>query len=587
MTSPALAQAGDPPPPPRQDTQSATGVSYRSGAFAYSEVDLTIGGSEFPQALVLQRLYRSDLNGTHSKFAGFQTQGWTVNLAANVSPREREDILIPGDIVVDPYDPTPEKHAYMYSVIRGTGSEGFLDRNYPSYDYSGPFMPLDHGSGTLAQEASGLTYRSHEGELTFNPPTEGSSIKEWWAPDGTVIEYHYTTGSRLKSVFSNRGYAILFEFDGSARWTQACAVNLAHHYVTPTSNCPSGVPSVSYSYASSGGSERLVGATNAVGQTTSYSYTGRGHLGCITLPGQSSCMIQNSYSTCTAAPEPYYVSYYRDLDKVTFQQTATGETFSYSFPATQQCPEDQGAFYTTTLTTADNAQTVVVTNSAGLPSSVRDPLDRTVVREYVSNIVGDPTRLDAVTFPEGDRLEYIHGGCSTDTKTETRRKAKPGSALADIVWSADYSTNWKFCHKPVYMIDANGNRTDYTYSADHGGVLTETGPSVNGVRPQTRYEYAQRYAWIKNSSGGYSRAASPVWVLVRESFCRTASNCAGGADEVVTTYDYGLDSGPNNLWVRGKIVTADGESLRTCYRYDGQGNRISETLPSAGLTSCP
>jgi YD repeat-containing protein len=58
-------------------------------------------------------------------------------------------------------------------------------------------------------------------------------------------------------------------------------------------------------------------------------------------------------------------------------------------------------------------------------------------------------------------------------------------------------------------------------------------------------------------------------------------------DEVLTTYDYGPDSGPNNLFLRGRVVTADGQSLRTCYTYDRFGNRISETLPRAGLTSCP
>ena len=48
-------------------------------------------------------------------------------------------------------------------------------------------------------------------------------------------------------------------------------------------------------------------------------------------------------------------------------------------------------------------------------------------------------------------------------------------------------------------------------------MLTATGPAVPtlqpdgsrpNVQPQTRYTYAQRYAWIKNSSGTYSQAAT-------------------------------------------------------------------------------
>ena len=50
-------------------------------------------------------------------------------------------------------------------------------------------------------------------------------------------------------------------------------------------------------------------------------------------------------------------------------------------------------------------------------------------------------------------------------------------------------------------------------------------------------------------------------------------------------------SGPNNLLVRGQTVTAETQgalmTLRTCYGYDVQGRRISETQPLANLASCP
>jgi hypothetical protein len=38
--------------------------------------------------------------------------------------------------------------------------------------------------------------------------------------------------------------------------------------------------------------------------------------------------------------------------------------------------------------------------------------------------------------------------------------------------------------------------------------------------------------------------------------------CLLAGDEVVTTSDYGPDSGPNILLLRGKVVTADDQSLR-------------------------
>ena len=71
-----------------------------------------------------------------------------------------------------------------------------------------------------------------------------------------------------------------------------------------------------------------------------------------------------------------------------------------------------------------------------------------------------------------------------------------------------------------------------------------------------------------------------------------AAPCAAGAlDEVRTAYDYGPNSGPNNLLPRGQAVTAEaGGQLvthRTCYGYDARGRRISETQPNANLSTCP
>jgi YD repeat-containing protein len=39
--------------------------------------------------------------------------------------------------------------------------------------------------------------------------------------------------------------------------------------------------------------------------------------------------------------------------------------------------------------------------------------------------------------------------------------------------------------------------------------------------------------------------------------------------------------------LRGMTVTADGQTLRTCYGYDVNGRKISETQPLANLTACP
>jgi hypothetical protein len=181
--------------------------------------------------------------------------------------------------------------------------------------------------------------------------------------------------------------------------------------------------------------------------------------------------------------------------------------------------------------------------------------------------------------------------------------AVSGSGLPNLERDANYPstcTNRFTCNKPTSVTDARGNTTDYTYDSSHGGVLTETGPapSAGAPRPQTRHEYAQRYAWILASGGGYVQSAAPVWVQTATSMCRTSAAtgnpsapCATAGDEVRTAFDYGPDSGPNNLLLRGQTVTStDGgvtTTLRTCYSYDRDGRRISETQPNANLGSCP
>ncbi|HMG48236.1 MAG TPA: hypothetical protein VK614_12335 [Allosphingosinicella sp.] len=220
---------------------------------------------------------------------------------------------------------------------------------------------------------------------------------------------------------------------------------------------------------------------------------------------------------------------------------------------------------------------------------------------------GYPFRDWGRSEPESD--ENLIDRDERNNVTAITRYPKPNTGLPPLtLYTATFPvdcTNPRTCNYPITATDANGNGWSYTYAPEHGGVLTETGPltptrqadgSMANVRPQKRYEYAQRYAWIANGSGGYMHGPTAIWLLTRERRCNATAaagaGCAGGAaDEVVTDYDYGPDSGPNTLILRGIAVTAyvagAPATLRTCYGYDAAGNRISETQPRAGLGSCP
>ena len=201
----------------------------------------------------------------------------------------------------------------------------------------------------------------------------------------------------------------------------------------------------------------------------------------------------------------------------------------------------------------------------------------------------DPNVIQSSTDAEGRSFGYLYDGRGNLTS----RQQYPGTS--GPVMAATYPATCASaasCNKPTQIIDPNGKVTDYTYDPVHGGMLTETRPAdVNGIRPQTRYGYVQRTPWLKNASGSYSPGA-PIWKLANTSICRTGAagasgGCSVAGDEVVTTYEYGPDAGPNNLLLRGTVVTADGISHRTCYAYNENGDRISQTTPGAGLASCP
>lgn len=243
------------------------------------------------------------------------------------------------------------------------------------------------------------------------------------------------------------------------------------------------------------------------------------------------------------------------------------------------------------------------------PIEVVDPLNRKWKAHYCdpNSEAGLPpsernrclvTTLAWTEEPDGKRTNYVIPW-STRNVMKTTQKAKAGSGLPDIVTSATYDcTTPLLCAKPLTVTDANNNVTTYTYDPVHGGLLSETGPAVNGIAPQKRLSYISRKGWVKNPAGaGFIQIPGDHWLLAREEYCKTSAavgnDCAGGAtDEVITEYEYGPDSGPNNLLLRGIVVTATGstgaiESLRTCYGYNAMGRRISETQPAANLATCP
>ena len=102
------------------------------------------------------------------------------------------------------------------------------------------------------------------------------------------------------------------------------------------------------------------------------------------------------------------------------------------------------------------------------PSSVTDELGRTTGYLYDA-----AKRLVRVTAPEGDYVAYTLD--ARGNATETRRVAKPGSGVADIVTSATFPcTAALACNRPATTTDALGAVTDYAYDAGTGQISSVT-----------------------------------------------------------------------------------------------------------------
>ena len=168
--------------------------------------------------------------------------------------------------------------------------------------------------------------------------------------------------------------------------------------------------------------------------------------------------------------------------------------------------------------------------------------------------------------------------------------AKPGSGLADIVASANFDAtcaNTATCNQPNYTIDPNGNRTDYTYDAIHGGVarVQLPAPVTAGTRPEANYTYTALYPQVQNGLGGLVNADSPEYKVTQITTCATAANCAGTVNETKVTMAYNTP----NLQV-SSVTVASGNgtiSATTAYSYDTADNlkTIDGPLPGADDTT--
>lgn len=610
------------------DTVSPYGVSYPSGSFTYSLPLFTIGNGDWPEQITISLSY--DSSG-----ARLPNSPWTLSSDARVSGTFARYVTgFEGE-------PLEDYHEYSMNLVFGNRSTSFLlgqqplsTSNFEAASVDGSSLTFTQGApgtyngryyvqhGTFVMTASsGAQVEVEGGILGGTYELHFSSTPVVTLPNGQVVEFsqNWQFNSQITQAETANGLYILLDAD------KVCAFNLTVIDKSSITSCAQSSLSASFTTSPLGYIQQVTSITRPDGGTYTLlydTYSGgaqqfggqyypsktRHHLACIKEPGQSVCVVENTYDPCdgygVSAPNtPEDVQWSGSRDRVIRQDFPDGRLVTYAYPAGpagQPCRAEQISSVTITESGASTTVNLVAQpgskNDSRVVASSTDPLQRTSSYTWTganSNALGQNHLIDTFTDAEGREVEYTYD--ARGNLTETRTKAKPGSNDDDIVRSAVYPatcSNPKICNQPTSVTDANGNTSSFTYDAAHGGVLTAVGPTVDGVAPATRYYYVQREAWLKNGSG-YVKTGQPIWLLSEERTCNTSAldlslgTCAAGpSDLVLIQYDYGPDSGPNNLWLRGMAVIADGQTLRTCYSYDELGRRISGTQPNANLTSC-
>jgi len=651
LAAPALAQEsrGNNAPPAEKLAVSPGGVDMRSGRYAYDQTDLTIGGG----ALSLARSLAQPVAGHVNPFANF-SHNWDVLIS------EKRINIFQNNFVHQAGQSDYQMEVSFGGVSQTFRSYGSPTYGFDQISRAG-FGSLTF-TGTKASNAV-YTFTGGDGaQAVFRAINSADCstilrcayVSQLTQPDGTRLDFVYdnqgaANTTRLRAVTSSRGYALLLEYSG-ALVTKACVLNLA---VTPkpaNNVCPAGAQAtVTYGYASVGGASRLASASDPTGAVWGFTYSGAPPnvtMGYV-RPGDVSPWLTNTIWERADSDGL--------IQEIVAQQSfADGSSYDYAyeFTPTVYCQNPQvieslaGGSYTDNLgqTTTlrydfpfipfspsqghgdvgacdgNDPPSLYVHQVTPGPIEITDPLGRVTRFDYcdpgpMANLPPNwwnrcyvmPMPV-SVTSPEGIKTELLTDFVARNVLRRTQI-AKPGTTQPNgqpwpnIVTQATFycaPATARYCNKPLTETDARGAVTDRTYSADHGGLLTETlpAPAAGAPRPQTRNTYAQRYAWISNGAGGYVQSATPVWLPVATSTCRTsaatgnpASPCATAGDEVLTQYDFGPDSGPNNLLLRGQTVTStEGgvpTTLRTCYTYDALGRKISETQPNANPGSCP
>jgi hypothetical protein len=586
----AWAQNPEIPQPLPVKMQDENGVDVVSGYVNFAVTDVGIGSlqNEILGVRNANSTIFTTYNGVNN--GGFErtlrTPYWGGGLLYTVS-----------------YSNTFDSRSRMVIEVADISETFFINGDWSYESYTGG--KLTPGNCTTV---SSLTYTSKDGVQVFLDCTLSVgymvTATKITYPDGRVVDINYGsyfdgqyTRRRIQSVTASDGSMIKYNYEaplsegGSSFYNlvSVVGINRAYDYCDPLADSCTlnhAWPRSQYEWSNgdltlsitsqSGSITRFtmdeyrrviaVKPSNSSIDRIFYNYCGR-----VTPSGCSSYVFGGPGGS---TPPTLQVTEIKDR---VISVVSSGQTWDYSFPQ-----GNYGLYYLPYKSSGpEGRQSYALSTILG--SGALLTYNRTGPNAVYANFENSPRNrlLNARIFGR---------------QTETYEYDARGNLLSNGFVTAGFEatcTNQIICNRPQWVRDRAGNQTDYSYSPVHGGPVTVTGPAVQGVRPQTRYEYIQRTPWLRSSTGGYV-AGLPIWLLSATSSCRTSAAsgnpsapCAVAGDEVRIEFEYGPDNGPNNLLQRGTVTMADGQVSRTCFGYDHRFQKISETQPMGTGGACP
>lgn len=524
-------------------------------------------------------------------------------------------------------------HGYLKTALTGlperevlTVRTGLSSENFEEID--GDYISLQNPQSKLSETGSSYIYTNDKGDeyrFTKNsaPSKPIASLNEIVRADGFTIYINRgvaSSGGTYRSISTNNGLQLKFLFKSLNDWWRShpekvVAINNAYevcgaesiscslseewpttkfHWSANVNNIVS--TSASWTFEVTGPTgrkatyfhephDRFEGGYFSGGNVSRYTPRITRIEDSISGPGRR--VIEYEYDNVIQGVTGQMAAYDRVSEiGVVKKVTENNEEWTYNV-ANNNCAglgctllsKDSGGYQAVTR--------MVVDALRGVPTLI-ETSDGTITRlsrDYEN-------RVTSIRSPEGDGTSYHYD--DRGRLEEVRRFSSEAEDEAQVT-TFDYPDgcpNPKTCNKPKWMKDARGYTTNYTYHSQSGYIETITKPADrNGVRPQIRYTYEKKYARYKTDGGSYQTANRGIWLLTERSECRegqyTTTGCVSPSDEIVTEYEYGDTSEPNNLFLIGKVVKAGGTERRTCYQYDKLGNVIGETLPKENLSDCP